>query len=106
MRSFNYLIIMLLFLFSEKQITCSTWPTSETFGCIGGGNWKTLDLKTSLATSQTACEQLCIEQGKKGCCYWAVHGCHWKRGGRAVAGGHGLAVSCSSSGTLPQHFRY
>ena len=90
----------------ENEITCSTWPTSETFSCRDGGDYKTLDW--NLDSSQTsACELLCIDQGEKGCCSLQTgYGCSWKPGGRVVPNYAGLAVSCSSAGMLSQNFSY
>ena len=61
-------------------------------------------------TSQTsACEQLCIEEGEKGCCFLNTgRGCYWKRFAEATGdeGDTSLAVSCSSAGALDQNVRY
>ena len=88
-------------------ITCSTWPTSETFGCKDddNGSWKLLDVSLDVSqTSQKACEQLCLLEGEEGCCWLggAGLGCYWKVGSVAAGGEKysWLAVSCSRSGTL------
>ena len=52
-------------------------------------------------SSQTSvCEQLCVNQDEKGCCYLdQLNGCYWYGGGRvAVDGTSALAVDCSSAG--------
>ena len=62
-------------------IQCSTWPTLV--GYIGytctatGGDY--LLLNHSLGESDHAiCEELCIKQDEKGCCFFSTPYCYWK----------------------------
>jgi hypothetical protein len=89
------------------DITCSTWPTSENFGCtVDGDSWKALD--SSLDTSRTsACEKLCSGQGRDGCCFLRNGlGCYWKGGAKVSSDDDdNISVECKSAGTLPQSLK-
>lgn len=85
------------------DITCSTWPTSGKFGCTeDGDSWKSLD--SSMDTSRTsACETLCIGQGRDGCCSLGDGiGCYWKGGAKVSSYMYdsktSISVNCKSAG--------
>ena len=88
----------------EFEIICYAWPISENYGCTSDGDsWTSLD--SSMDTSETsACEELCLGQGKDGCCYLSIdHGCWWK-GGAGVSkddSDAAMSVKCIRAGKLP-----
>ena len=80
-------------------ISCSAWPTDQSYDCVGSSGWKYLDTTMSIYDTKS-CQALCNIEGSNGCCYLGTGtGCYFKHGAQAkiTANGTGLSVTCEGN---------